>query len=222
MFANKLGEAQYAENPQMATGFDPRQLPGNIQEALVQPDDLIGSGLLKAAMIPLKKAPFIGFRDQAYQPLLKLFRGEYDHLGGGIRKKALASEGGTTFTSPHRGTAISYGQGNLGFKSGKNSPHQLYEIDADVSKIFDYENPKHIARLRKLAKEHSEEADYFMRKKGKAIEKGDWFVIEKPQIQELLRKDGFSGISVFEDGVKNIGFFTDKNPIIPNPSLGNI
>jgi hypothetical protein len=219
--ARRLGEAQYPQNRQMAAGFRPENVPG-VPEAFLQPDDLLGSGLLKAAMIPLKKAPFIGYAEQAAQPLLKLFRGEYDHLGKGLRKKVLASQTGTTFFSPHKGTAQSYGQGYQGFNIGKlDKSHQLYDVNADVSKVFDYEDPKHLKRLIEAAGKRGEGSKSYVEFALDKIKKGNWNAIENPNMREIIKDAGFNGLSVFEDGVKNIGFFTDKNPIIPN-ALGSL
>jgi hypothetical protein len=202
---------RFASNPLLAP--DPAEVQA-VESAMIQPDDLLGSGLLKAAMIPLKKAPFIGFAKEAPESLFKLFRSEFDPKGA--RKAVLTARERLLFFSPEESTARSFGKGQF--------PNQQvnYDINSKLKNIFDYEDPVHLKRLQKAAEDLGDDGIAFVKYKIPRIKTGNWNAIEQDESLDLIQKAGFEGVSVFEKGVKNIGFFTDKNPIIPNPSLGNI
>lgn len=128
---------------------------------------------------------------------------------------------GASFVSPNREFAKNFTKFN-----GK-----LMQLKADVSNIFDYENPEHLKaiyeevnknpKLKQIAEELLDGEDTIVN--GKKINpfmyllrQGDWELLERPEVVKVIKNLGFDGMNVSESGIKNYAFFN------PNVNLRNV
>ena len=88
---------------------------------------------------------------------------------------------------------------------------QIYPVKIKTKNIFDYENSDHIDKLEnKVLAQFSDESDEY--DLVPHIKTGDWQELERPEIQDLLKKLGFSGYKTSEEDT--IGLF--------NPDKGDV
>lgn len=119
---------------------------------------------------------------------------------------------GVVWTTPEEKFAQRYAK-----KEGKVIPLEINE-----GKNFDFANPEHLEKLKEKAKK----IDIYDPLRGmttldskvpEAADLGSYKVAEHPNLFNLLKKMGYDSVSVYEDGVRNLGFFRpQKNVRIKN------
>jgi hypothetical protein len=95
-------------------------------------------------------------------------------------------------------------------KTGK-----VYKMDLTEGKNFDFSNKEDIAKLKDAAKEieYYDPVRGFMTLDKRVPDAGDWKNAEDPRLFNLIKGMGYDSVSVYEDGVKNIGVFNPKKNI---------
>jgi hypothetical protein len=95
-------------------------------------------------------------------------------------------------------------------KSGK-----VYKMDLLEGKNFDFSSKDDIAKLKNAAKEieYYDPVRGFMTLDKRIPDAGDWKNAEDPRLFNLIKDMGYDSVSVYEDGVKNIGVFNPKKSI---------
>ena len=88
---------------------------------------------------------------------------------------------------------------------------QIYPVKIKTKNIFDYENSDHIDKLEnKILAQFSDESEEYALIP--YIKQGNWEDLETPEIQDLLKKLGFSGYKTNEENT--IGLFnSDKGDV---------
>jgi hypothetical protein len=119
---------------------------------------------------------------------------------------------GVVWTTPKQEFAQKYAS-----KEGKVIPLEVKE-----GKNFDFSNPEDLQKLREKAKK----VDIYDPMRGMGTldskvpdvaEQGSYKSAEHPQLFSLLKKMGYDSVAVYEDGVRNLGFFKpQKNVRIKN------
>lgn len=119
---------------------------------------------------------------------------------------------GVVWTTPEKSFAQRYAG-----KEGKVLP-----LEVNEGKNFDFSNPEHLEKLKEKAKK----VDIYDPMRGMMTldqkvpdvsEAGSYKSAEHPQLFNLLKKMGYDSVSVYEDGVRNVGFFKpQKNVRIKN------
>lgn len=94
-------------------------------------------------------------------------------------------------------------------QEGEEQPY-VHELLVKAKKAFDYENPAHVAELvdsipKRERADLIKGTDY--KKLSDALASGNWAVLEKPEILDLIKSKGFDAAHVMEDGVKNLALF---------------
>jgi len=88
---------------------------------------------------------------------------------------------------------------------------QIYPVKIKTKNIFDYDNSDHVEKLEnKVLAQFSDESDEY--DLIPFIKAGNWEDLERPEIQDLLKKLGFSGYKTSEEDT--IGLF--------NPDKGDV
>jgi hypothetical protein len=103
------------------------------------------------------------------------------------------------FISPQKGVADYYAQG-----IGKGGKGQVIEAQLGKAKLFDYKNPTDVENLWKsLSKKSKDEimgfetTDYVSMDKIKSdIQKGRYDILEKPVVQDAIKKLGYDGFHI--------------------------
>ena len=119
---------------------------------------------------------------------------------------------GVIWTTPEENFAKKYAS-----KSGKVIP-----LEVNEGKNFDFANPEHLEKLKEKAKA----IDIYDPLRGMRTldtkvpdisDKGSYKTAEHPQLFNLLKKMGYDSVAVYEDGIRNLGFFKpQKNVRIKN------
>ena len=89
----------------------------------------------------------------------------------------------------------------------------MLPVYVDAKNPFDYENPAHVNKvIRALGKDYPEfyEGTTFAKNLKRALASGDWDSIEGTDVQETIKKLGFDGFFVKEQGIKNLGVYDPK------------
>lgn len=112
---------------------------------------------------------------------------------------------GVSWVSPEEEFAKRYAG-----KEGK-----VYKLDLNEGKNFDFANQEHL----NLLKEKTKSVDIYDPIRGvmtldkKVPDSGSYYSAEDPQLFNAIKKMGFDTVSVYEDGVRNIGVFNPKKNI---------
>jgi hypothetical protein len=92
---------------------------------------------------------------------------------------------------------------------------RVYKLDLNEGKNFDFANQEQLEMLKEKAKSIViyDPIRGAMTLDKRVPDSGSYYSAEDPQIFNLIKKMGFDSVSVYEDGVRNIGVFNPKKNI---------
>lgn len=181
-------------------------------------NDWLGMGLSAASMIPVAggvvkagrtatKASKIAeiLNEIPSKNLETVFHGSTQEIENLDPKKSFGRLG-VSWVTPKQDFAqnYTYGTGNV------------YKMDLDKGKNFDFSNVEDLAKLKAKAKD----VQFYDPLRGKTTldkfvpENSDYFGAEHPLLFNLIKKMGYDTVTVTENGVKNIGVFNPKKSIM--------
>ena len=88
---------------------------------------------------------------------------------------------------------------------------RIMPIKTRANNIFDYENPKHLNKLKPYSFFDDINPDGSINLLPDSVKNGYWHAMENSNIQKAIKDSGFDGFNVKEHGVKNTGVYNNTD-----------
>jgi hypothetical protein len=110
-------------------------------------------------------------------------------------------------------TGVTFGSLNPGYASqyGRGMSQKVMEADITTPNLFDYEDVDHVNKLLEIAKTKGPDRYKAVDRRLSRILRGDWNAIEDDSVLQTIKDAGFTGLSTYEGGTKNLAVFDPQH-----------